>query len=265
VLEPVLTAALGRPRSWELADYLRRGGYAGARRALTRMTPDEVVGEVIASKLRGRGGGGFPTGVKWQSTRAQPGPRYLVVNADESEPGSFANRVALDSDPHMLLEGMIICAAAVDVHAAYIYIRGENLHGFEVLEGALREAYGAGLLGRGLFGGGFDLDVYVHRGAGAYVCGEETALMESLEGKRGQPRTRPPHPFQVGGGVFGRPSPGRPCAVAGLLPQRSCAARWAPCHGAGQDQQGAIDPREDQPRQRPHQERHERAEAEEEG
>ena len=170
------------------------------------MTAEEIIKVVTDSKLRGRGGAGFPAGIKWGGTRSNPAPRYLVVNADESEPGSFANRIAMDSDPHMLLEGMIICSFAIDAHAAYIYIRGENLHGFEVLEGAVREAREAGFLGKGIFGTNYELEIYVHRGAGAYVCGEETALMESLEGKRGQPRTRPPHPFQVGGGVFGRPT-----------------------------------------------------------
>jgi NADH-quinone oxidoreductase subunit F len=204
--EPVLTVAMGQPESWTMARYRARGGYDGARKAVTTMTAEEIIKVVTDSKLRGRGGAGFPAGIKWGGTRSNPAPRYLVVNADESEPGSFANRIAMDSDPHMLLEGMIICSFAIDAHAAYIYIRGENLHGFEVLEGAVREAREAGFLGRGIFGTNYELEIYVHRGAGAYVCGEETALMESLEGKRGQPRTRPPHPFQVGGGVFGRPT-----------------------------------------------------------
>ena len=204
--EPVLTAAMGQADSWTMAHYLNRGGYQGARKAVRTMTPEEIIKVVTDSKLRGRGGAGFPAGIKWGGTRSNPAPRYLVVNADESEPGSFANRVAMDTDPHMLLEGMIICSFAVEINTAYIYIRGENLHGFEVLVRAVREAYEQGFLGKGIFGSGYDLDIHVHRGAGAYVCGEETALMESLEGKRGQPRTRPPHPFQVGGGVFGRPS-----------------------------------------------------------
>ena len=188
--EPVLTAAMGQADSWTMAHYLNRGGYEGARTALRTMTPEEIIKVVTNSKLRRRGGAGFPAGIKWGGTRGNPAPRYLVVNADESEPGSFANRLAMDDDPHMLLEGMIICSFAVEAHTAYIYIRGENLHGFEVLTGAVREAYERGFLGKGIFGGDFDLDIYVHRGAGAYVCGEETALMESLEGKRGQPRTR---------------------------------------------------------------------------
>ena len=204
--EPVLTAAAGQPGSWTIAHYTSRGGYEAARKAVTTMTPEEIIKEVTDSKLRGRGGAGFPAGIKWGGTRANPAPRYLVVNADESEPGSYANRLSMDTDPHMLLEGMIICSFAVDIHAAYIYIRGENLHGYEVLERAIREANERGFLGKGIFGSGFDLQIYVHRGAGAYICGEETALMESLEGKRAQPRTRPPHPFQVGGGLFGRPT-----------------------------------------------------------
>ncbi len=204
--ERVLTAAMGQPGSHELDHYLRRGGYVGAHKALTSMTPEEVIKVVTDSKLRGRGGAGFPAGIKWSGTRGNPAPRYLVVNADESEPGTYGNRYAMDTDPHMLLEGMIICSFAVGINLAYIYIRGENLHGYETLELAVRQARERGYLGRGLFGTDFNLEIYVHRGAGAYVCGEETALMESLEGKRAQPRTRPPHPFQVGGGLFGRPT-----------------------------------------------------------
>ncbi|MGH2369971.1 MAG: NADH-quinone oxidoreductase subunit NuoF, partial [Chloroflexota bacterium] len=204
--EPVLTAAVGQPNSHEIEHYLGREGYQAARQAVTSMTPEEIIKVVTDSKLRGRGGAGFPAGIKWSGTRANPAPRYLVVNADESEPGTYSNRIAMDCDPHMLLEGMIICCFAVDIHAAYIYIRGENLHGYETLEYAIGQAQQKGFLGKGIFGTAFDLEIYVHRGAGAYICGEETALMESLEGKRAQPRTRPPHPFQVGGGLFGRPS-----------------------------------------------------------
>ncbi len=204
--QPVLTAAAGQPGSWNLDHYVGRSGYEAARKAVTSMSPDEILKEVTDSKLRGRGGAGFPAGIKWSGTRANPAPRYLVVNADESEPGSYANRLSMDIDPHMLLEGMIICSFAVDIHAAYIYIRGENLHGYEVLERAIQQAKAKGFLGKGIFGTAFDLEIYVHRGAGAYICGEETALMESLEGKRAQPRSRPPHPFQVGGGLFGRPT-----------------------------------------------------------
>ncbi len=205
--EPVLTQAVGRPNGRYIADYLSRGGYEALRKAVTQMTPQEVIKEVTDSKLVGRGGAGFPTGVKWSGTARNPKPRYLVVNADESEPGTFGNRYAMDADPHMLLEGMLICCYAVDIQKAYIYIRGENLHGYEVLEEAIKEAYEKGFLGRSILGKpGFDVDIYVTRGAGAYICGEETALMESLEGRRAQPRIRPPFPTEVGGGLFGRPT-----------------------------------------------------------
>jgi NADH:ubiquinone oxidoreductase subunit F (NADH-binding) len=138
--EPVLTTGMGQARPWEVDDYVRRRGYEAARQVLNGMSPQDVIKVVTDSKLRGRGGAGFPAGIKWNGTRANPAPRYLVVNADESEPGTFSNRIAMDTDPHMLLEGMIICAYAVDIHAAYIYIRGENVHGFEVLERAIQEA-----------------------------------------------------------------------------------------------------------------------------
>lgn len=204
--EPVLTRNLGVQNSQEINVYIGRGGYEAARNAVTALSPEDVIKVVTVSKLRGRGGAGFPTGVKWSGTRANPAPRYLVVNADESEPGTFSNRIAMDSDPHMLLEGMIICAYAVDIHAGYIYIRGENLNGAEVLERAIAQARAKGFLGPRIFGRDFSLEFYVHRGAGAYICGEETALMESLEGNKPQPRVRPPFPIQVGGGLFGRPT-----------------------------------------------------------
>jgi NADH-quinone oxidoreductase subunit F len=202
-----LTAAFGRPSSHEIGDYLSRGGYEALRKALREMTPADVIKVVTDSKLVGRGGAGFPTGVKWSGTARNPAPRYLVVNADESEPGTFGNRYCMDADPHMLLEGMLICCYAVGIEQAYIYIRGENLRGYERLEQAIRQAYERGFLGRDILGKrGFNVDMAVTRGAGAYICGEETALMESLEGRRGQPRIRPPFPIDVGGGLFGRPT-----------------------------------------------------------
>jgi NADH-quinone oxidoreductase subunit F len=205
--EPVLSAAVGRPGGRHIEDYLRRDGYTALRKVLDQMTPQDVIKEVTDSKLVGRGGAGFPTGVKWGGTARNPAPRYLVVNADESEPGTFGNRYAMDADPHMLLEGMLICCFAVDIQKAHIYIRGENLYGYEVLEEAIKEAYEHGVLGPSVLGkSGFGVDIYVTRGAGAYICGEETALMESLEGKRAQPRIRPPFPVDVGGGLFGRPT-----------------------------------------------------------
>jgi NADH-quinone oxidoreductase subunit F len=203
----VLSAAVGRPNSQEIEDYLSRGGYSALRKVVGEMTPEEVVKVVTDSKLVGRGGAGFPTGVKWGMTARTPRPHHLVVNADESEPGTFGNRYAMDADPHGLIEGMIICCYAVDIQKAHIYIRGENRYGAEVLERAIKQAYEQGFLGPNAAGkSGLSIDIYLTRGAGAYICGEETALMESLEGRRAQPRIRPPFPTEVGGGLFGRPT-----------------------------------------------------------
>jgi NADH-quinone oxidoreductase subunit F len=205
--EPVLTAAFGRPNSTHIDDYHLRDGYTALRKTVETMSPQDVIKEVTDAKLLGRGGAGFPTGVKWGGTARNPAPRYLVVNADESEPGTFGNRYAIDADPHMLLEGMLICCYAVGIQKAHIYIRGENLRGAETLERAIQQAYEKGILGPTVMGkSGFGVDMYVTRGAGAYICGEETALMESLEGRRAQPRIRPPFPIEVGGGLFGRPT-----------------------------------------------------------
>jgi len=204
---PVLTAATGDPNSLDINNYMRRGGYSALRRAVEQMTPDDVIKDMSDSKLVGRGGAGFPTGLKWSSTKRNPGPRYLVVNADESEPGTFGNRYAIEGDPHALIEGMLLCCYAVEIKQAHIYIRGENRRGAEILERCIADAYKSGMLGKGILGKeGFDVDMYVTRGAGAYICGEETALMESLEGRRAQPRIRPPFPVEVGGGLFGRPT-----------------------------------------------------------
>ncbi len=188
-----------------LAYYQQSGGYEAARKAVTTMTPAGVVDELKASGLRGRGGAGFPTGVKW-SFMPPPdgGPRYLVCNADESEPGSFKDRYFLEDDPHQLVEGMIIAAFAMQVTYGFIYIRGEYYHGYERTVAAVEEARAAGLLGQNLFGTQFSFDITVHRGAGAYICGEETALMNSLEGLRANPRLKPP--FPAGAGMYGRPT-----------------------------------------------------------
>ncbi|HWL53349.1 MAG TPA: NADH-quinone oxidoreductase subunit NuoF [Chthoniobacteraceae bacterium] len=173
--------------------YLRHGGYEDLRKAIT-MAPDAIVNEVKASGLRGRGGAGFPCGVKWGFIRrGGPKPTYLICNADESEPGTFKDRYIIHQDPHQLIEGMIISSFALDVHLAYIYIRGEFPEGAKILEKAIAEAREKGFLGKNLLGTGFDLDIYVHRGAGAYICGEETGLIESLEGKRAYPRIKPPY------------------------------------------------------------------------
>ena len=179
-------------------EYERTGGYNALRKAVT-MDPDEVIEEVKASGLRGRGGAGFPTGSKWDFVPKDTGkPIYLVVNFDESEPGTFNNRELVERDPHQLVEGIAIASFALRCHQAFVYVRGEFLYPGQVLERAVREAYEKGYLGDSVAGSGFDLEVVLHRGAGAYICGEETALLESLEGRRGQPRLRPPFPVVAG-------------------------------------------------------------------
>lgn len=193
------------PNLRQLAVYEADGGYQAARRALTGLQPQEIIETVKASGLRGRGGAGFPAGVKWGFLpKDMSVPRYLCVNADESEPGTFKDRQIIDNNPHLLVEGTIISSYAIQCHTAYIYIRGEFAHGAKVLEEAIAEAYARGHLGRSIYGTGYDLDVYVHRGAGAYICGEETGLIESLEGKRAYPRVKPPFPATYG--VFGSPT-----------------------------------------------------------
>ncbi len=185
--------------------YESDGGYGAARTALTEHQPQQVVDAVKQAGLRGRGGAGFPTGVKWGFLpKDSPLPRYLCVNADESEPGTFKDRQIIEKNPHLLIEGTLISAFAIQCHTAYIYIRGEFAFGAKVLEQAIEEAYARGHLGRDIYGTGYALDVYVHRGAGAYICGEETGLIESLEGKRAYPRVKPPFPATYG--VFGAPT-----------------------------------------------------------
>ena len=175
--------------------YRREGGYASVEKALKTMTPDEVVTEVKNSQLKGRGGAGFPMGMKWSFIDKKSGnPRYLVCNADESEPGTFKDRYLMEFIPHLLIEGMITGSYALEANRSYIYIRGEYMWIYKILEKAIKEAYAAGWLGKNILGTGYDLDLYVHVGAGAYICGEETALIESLEGKRGNPRIKPPFP-----------------------------------------------------------------------
>jgi NADH-quinone oxidoreductase subunit F len=190
--------------SHTLDRYLATDGYQAARQALTTMTAEAVHEEVKASNLRGRGGAGFPTGVKWGFLPPAIRPRYLVVNGDESEPGTFKDRQLLERDPHQLIEGIIISAYAIDCHEAFIYIRGEYPRPARRIERALAEAYAGGYLGENIFGSGFDLDVTLHLGAGAYICGEETALLNSLEGKRGEPRIKPPFPAVEG--LYGKPT-----------------------------------------------------------
>jgi NADH-quinone oxidoreductase subunit F len=174
-------------------------------KALKTMSPDALLEEVKTSGLRGRGGAGFPTGMKWSFLAKPEGvPRYLVVNADESEPGTFKDRYLMEHIPHLLIEGMIISSFTLGSNSAYIYIRGEYFYVSRILEQAIEEAYAAGLLGKNILGTGFDLDIYVQVGAGAYICGEETALLESLEGKRGNPRIKPPFPAIAG--LYGCPT-----------------------------------------------------------
>ncbi|MGE5413263.1 MAG: NADH-quinone oxidoreductase subunit NuoF [Syntrophomonadaceae bacterium] len=206
-MEKVLTARVGKPDSRSIETYLADGGYAGVRRVVTGgMTPEQVIEEVKKANLRGRGGAGFSAGVKWgflpKDTKGKP--IYLLCNADESEPGTFKDRLLMENDPHQLIEGMILASYAIKCRNAYIYIRGEFYDGARILEKALSEAYAKGFLGEKILGTGFSLDITVHRGAGAYICGEETGLIESIEGKRGQPRIKPP--FPAVSGVFAAPT-----------------------------------------------------------
>jgi NADH-quinone oxidoreductase subunit F len=196
-LTPVLSDNWDAERPWTIDGY--GGDYAAARKALTTMEPDAVISLVKDSGLRGRGGAGFPTGSKWGFIPQGDGkPHYLVVNADESEPGTCKDMPLLLANPHVLIEGIVIACYAFRAETAFIYIRGEVLHIVRRLQAAVAEAYEAGLLGKDLFGTGIDLDIVVHAGAGAYICGEETALLDSLEGYRGQPRLRPPFPAIAG-------------------------------------------------------------------
>jgi NADH-quinone oxidoreductase subunit F len=204
VTEPLLTRYAKEPGGHTLDFYLQHGGYNAFKKALG-MTPEAVIETVKASGLRGRGGAGFPTGMKWQFVdKKSPKPRYICCNADESEPGTFKDHVLMERNPHLLFEGCLIGCYAIGAKVAYIYIRGEFYHVQEVLERELAKARAAGLVGRNLFGSGFDCEIYVHRGAGAYEAGEETALIESLEGKRAQPRLKPPFPAVEG--LYGCPT-----------------------------------------------------------
>lgn len=185
--------------------YRERGGYRAVEKALKSMSPDEVVEEVKKSGLRGRGGAGFPTGMKWSFLAKPEGvPRHLVCNADESEPGTFKDRYLMTHIPHALIEGMIVSSYALGANTSYIYVRGEMMPQIRILEKAIQEAKNAGFLGKNILGTGYDLELYVQPGGGAYICGEETALLESLEGKRGNPRIKPPFPAVAG--LYGRPT-----------------------------------------------------------
>jgi NADH-quinone oxidoreductase subunit F len=203
-VEKIITRNWGGKNSWTLEAYKAAGGYKALEKALG-LTPAQVIDEVKKSNLRGRGGAGFPTGMKWSFIpKDNPKPKYLTVNADESEPGTFKDRYILEYDPHMLLEGIAIAAFAIGAHTAYVYLRGEFRFQTQRLQGAVEEAYRAGIFGRRMLGRDFALDCYLVRGAGAYICGEETGMLESLEGKKGWPRLKPPFPAVVG--LFGAPT-----------------------------------------------------------
>lgn len=200
----VLTANCGKDRPTTLAEYEQSGGYAALRKALSLPT-QAIVDEVIASGLVGRGGAAFPTGVKWDSAAKAAGePKYVVCNADEAEPGTFKDRVLMEEDPHLVLEGLILAGYAIKAPKGYIYIRGEYVYPYQVMSRAVEEARQAGYLGDNILGSGYSFDVEIRRGAGAYICGEETALFESIEGKRGFPRFKPPFPTTFG--LFGKPT-----------------------------------------------------------
>ena len=203
--EPVLLARVAKPGSHRLEGYRADGGYATVERAFKDLKPEQVVAQVKDSGLRGRGGAGFPTGLKWTFLpKDHPGPIYLCVNADESEPCTYNNRILMEKDPHQVLEGIMLACYAFKSQKAFFYVRYEYGDAFRSLRGAIDELYAAGLLGQNILGSGFNLDVVLHRGAGAYICGEETGLIESLEGKRAWPRIKPPFPAIEG--AFRKPT-----------------------------------------------------------
>jgi NADH-quinone oxidoreductase subunit F len=205
MFEPVLTQNIHLPDSEKIGVYTAHGGYEAARTALLEFTPEGLIDLVKRSGLRGRGGAGFPAGVKWGFMPKDPQvQKYVAVNTDEGEPGTFKDRQIVECDPHSIIEGVLITSYAVGANRAYVYIRGEFFLGVKRWIKAIADAYEQGFLGKNIFGSGFDLDMSVHRGAGAYICGEETAMIESLEGKPGNPRMKPPYPAQVG--LFGAPT-----------------------------------------------------------
>ena len=206
-LNPMLTVGLDGDKAWRLADYVKRGGYTALKKVLAgeKMTQDEVIGEVKKAVLRGRGGAGFPTGLKWSfMPRAFPGDKYVVCNSDEGEPGTFKDRDILLFNPHAVIEGMTIAAYAMGAGRGYNYIHGEIWDIYKRFEEALAEARAAGFLGKNILGSGVDFELFAHHGYGAYICGEETALLESIEGKKGQPRFKPPFPASYG--LYGKPT-----------------------------------------------------------
>ncbi|KPL03804.1 MAG: NADH dehydrogenase [candidate division Zixibacteria bacterium SM1_73] len=198
-MEKILFKYIDVPDQYEIDTYIKNGGYRALPKALKEYSPNDLIEMVKKSGLRGRGGAGFPAGLKWGFVpKDSPNPKFLLCNADEGEPGTFKDRWLIEKDPHQLIEGIIISSYAIGAHRAFIYIRGEFAFGAERLKNAISEAYQKGYLGRNILGSGFDLDLEVYRGGGAYICGEETSLMESIEGNRGNPRLKPPFPASVG-------------------------------------------------------------------
>ncbi len=223
-MERILLRNVDVPGSDTLAVYASRNGYRPWEEIVKNLKPEQVIEQVKASGLRGRGGAGFPTGMKWSFVpKDSPKPKYLVCNADESEPGTFKDRLLIERDPHAIVEGTLIAAYAIQSHTAFIYIRGELAYGAKVLEQAVDEATQAGYIGKNIMGSGYDLDLIVHRGAGAYICGEETALLSSLEGGRGWPKVKPPFPATHG--LFGCPTVVNNVETLAALP-------WIIEHGA---------------------------------
>ncbi|HXO60775.1 MAG TPA: NADH-quinone oxidoreductase subunit NuoF [Candidatus Acidoferrales bacterium] len=202
---PVISKRWGIENSTKIDVFLQHGGYQALDKALKQMTPESIIDEMKKSNLRGRGGAGFPTGMKWSFVpKDSPKAKYVICNADESEPGTCKDRPLMEMDPHQLIEGMVIAGRAIGSHQGFIYIRGEYRYVLDIVQGAITEAYERGYLGKNVLGSGFDYDLLIHTGAGAYECGEESALMESLEGKRGYPRIKPPFPAVVG--LYGCPT-----------------------------------------------------------
>jgi len=201
----VISKNFGIPNSRSIDTYMQRDGYKALEKALKQMTPDQIIDEMKKSNLRGRGGAGFPAGMKWSFVpKDLPKPKYILANGDESEPGTSKDRPLLEMDPHQLIEGMVIAGRAIGANQGYAYIRGEYRYIIDIMETAIAEAYAKGFLGKNILGSGFDFELAAHTGAGAYECGEESALMESLEGKRGYPRIKPPFPAVVG--LYGCPT-----------------------------------------------------------
>jgi NADH-quinone oxidoreductase subunit F len=223
-MEKLLLRNIDIPDSHTLAVYRSRGGYRSWEEVVKNIRPEQLIEEIKASGLRGRGGAGFPTGMKWSFVpKDSPKPKYMVCNADESEPGTFKDRLLIEKDPHAVIEGTLVAAYAIQSHTAFIYIRGELAFGAGVLEQAVDEARQSGYIGKNTMGSGYDLDVIVHRGAGAYICGEETALLSSLEGARGWPKVKPPFPATHG--LFGCPTVVNNVETLAVLP-------WIIEHGA---------------------------------